>query len=261
MKKHILITICVAFCFAASIASAATVNVSIKDNFFDPQSVTINPGDTVVWTNNGSVQHTSTSGSNCSHNTTGTTWDSGPLSPGHTFQMTLSAAGTYPYFCSIHCVSSNMKGTITVNSNVATIPLPTSIQTFSFTAPESPGLTTVVSLAKPLGVGAAATGGNTLSLNIGLDQFAAGVDVYFLIYAPAIDPMNIYEVTSSGTVQPLSAGLAPLKANVVTATNESFGDIPLSALPAGQYTFAVAVTPAGDHSLAKLYAWITSINL
>ena len=44
-----------------SAALAATVNVSIVDNAFNPSSVKPKQGDTVMWTNTGASNHTSTS--------------------------------------------------------------------------------------------------------------------------------------------------------------------------------------------------------
>src|SRR5690349_2244745 len=41
----------------AAASSGATVNITIGDNNFTPKSVTVNVGDTVVWTNQGAVAH------------------------------------------------------------------------------------------------------------------------------------------------------------------------------------------------------------
>src|SRR5262245_21989555 len=40
--------------------SAATQSVSIKDNLFDPKTITVNVGDTVTWTIAGKNEHTVT---------------------------------------------------------------------------------------------------------------------------------------------------------------------------------------------------------
>lgn len=95
----------------AGAAGAATVSVTIRDNSFNPKSVTINAGDTVVWTNQGSVTHTSTSGSSCSADGK---WNSGNMGPGATFSFMFAGAGSYPYFCRPHC-ASGMTGSITVS--------------------------------------------------------------------------------------------------------------------------------------------------
>ena len=87
-------------------AFAATVNVSFGNTFFNPKTVTINVGDTVVWTNTGG-----------SHTVTGHGSDlfcgSGfvPTSCSHTF----NTAGTFPYHCIPHQLSG-MTGTVIVQA-------------------------------------------------------------------------------------------------------------------------------------------------
>ena len=89
--------------------------VSIGDNFFDPRDLTINVGDTVTWTNNGSNPHTTTSDTGV--------WNSDsefplPLAmqPGDQFSFTFTQAGTFPYFCEIHGAAGGIgqSGTTTV---------------------------------------------------------------------------------------------------------------------------------------------------
>lgn len=84
---------------------AATHSVSIVDFAFNPGSMTINVGDTVVWTNTGEAPHTATSQSGPA------AFDSGRLETGQTFSFTFTVPGTYSYLCSIH---PEMQGTITV---------------------------------------------------------------------------------------------------------------------------------------------------
>jgi plastocyanin len=84
--------------------SHATIhNVSIVDFQFIPQTDTVAVGDTVRWTNNGAVPHTSTSNSGV--------WNSGTLSPGQSFSFQFNSTGTFPYHCAIH---TSMTGTIIV---------------------------------------------------------------------------------------------------------------------------------------------------
>src|SRR5215471_3936201 len=63
---------------------------------FSPLSVTINPGDQVIWTWSSSG-HSTTSGSPGMPNGI---WDSGVRSYG-TFTHTFNSAGTFPYYCSV----------------------------------------------------------------------------------------------------------------------------------------------------------------
>lgn len=70
---------------------------------FAPQSVTIHAGDTVMWTNAGSLVHSVTSGDG--------TFDSGLLNPGAAWGFVFPTAGTFSYHCSPH---PWMKGTVIV---------------------------------------------------------------------------------------------------------------------------------------------------
>ena len=95
-------------------ASAATTNVSEVDFDFVPATVTINVGDTVLWTNNANDVHTTTSDTGI--------WDSGTMNPGATFSHIFNSAGTFAYHCAIH---SFMHGTIVVQAVSTPTPQPT----------------------------------------------------------------------------------------------------------------------------------------
>lgn len=75
---------------AAGHHSAANVAVSISDSSFNPSSVTINPGDSVTWTNNGTSRHRVR---DTAHNL----FDSDDLNPGQSFTFTFTNSGTVPY--------------------------------------------------------------------------------------------------------------------------------------------------------------------
>ncbi len=75
--------------------------VNMKNFAFQPRELTIKVGDTVTWTEQDSVSHT----------TTGDIWDSGTLSQGQTHSKTFDKAGTYDYDCSYH---PSMKGKVIV---------------------------------------------------------------------------------------------------------------------------------------------------
>ena len=77
-------------------AFAATVNVSAVEFSFTPSLAKVKMGDTIHWTNNGTVVHTST------QDTPLGLWDSGTLNPGASFDFLLYAAGIYNYHCSFH---------------------------------------------------------------------------------------------------------------------------------------------------------------
>jgi plastocyanin len=83
----------------------ASVTVNAKDDTFDPANVTIQPGQTVRFMNNGKHVHTVTSNDN--------KFDSGDIPPGRAFDVTFMSPGTYKYHCKHH---KGMEGTITVQA-------------------------------------------------------------------------------------------------------------------------------------------------
>jgi plastocyanin len=84
---------------------------------FDPETVTVDVGGTVTWTQKDPGVHTVTSG-NVEQGAGGVTtvpggrFDSGPLETGRTFTFTFAEPGTYPYFCSVH--PATMRGAVQV---------------------------------------------------------------------------------------------------------------------------------------------------
>ena len=90
----------------STFARAATVEVTISNFQFTPAQVTIDPGDTVRWTNNGPSSHTTSSD-------TGGVFDSGTLSPTGTFSFTFASSGTVAYHCNIH---SSMHASVVVRT-------------------------------------------------------------------------------------------------------------------------------------------------
>ena len=87
-------------------ATGGQVEVSIADFQFDQASLTVAPGTTVVWTNDGVAPHT----------VSGDFGDSGILDPGATFEFTFTEAGTFPFVCAIH---PEMQGEIIVDPNAS----------------------------------------------------------------------------------------------------------------------------------------------
>jgi plastocyanin len=75
--------------------------VNMENISFNPDSVTIEVGQTVRWVNNDNVEHTVTSG-NPGETTAGSQFDSGNIAPGGVFEQTFTQAGTFEYFCEIH---------------------------------------------------------------------------------------------------------------------------------------------------------------
>lgn len=103
----------IAFAFP-SLAAAAQVNIAIGDNYFNPNNPTIQVGDTVTWTNLGSMPHTVKADSGAFGDVT--------LQPGRTFSFTFNIPGVFPYHCTLHGGSggAGMSGRITVGGQSGT---------------------------------------------------------------------------------------------------------------------------------------------
>ena len=80
--------------FAPAASAQDDMTVSIQDFSFNPGQITVAPGTTVTWTNEGPSPHTTTADDG--------SWDSGTLQQGEDFSFTFDEPGTYTYHCSIH---------------------------------------------------------------------------------------------------------------------------------------------------------------
>ena len=87
-------------------AQSSTVDVAIQGFSFNPGTITIKAGDTVVWMQQDGVPHTATATSGPEM------FDSGRLSKGQSFSQTFDTPGTYEYQCNIH---PSMRGTVIVS--------------------------------------------------------------------------------------------------------------------------------------------------
>ncbi|GIS92258.1 MAG: hypothetical protein CM1200mP21_05530 [Candidatus Poseidoniales archaeon] len=97
-------------------AGATTHNINIGSSGFSPSNLTIDAGDTVVWTNTDNTDHTATDDSGA--------FDSFPITPGGTFSFTFTSADTYNYSClfqqftgQIIVISSGSNASPTPNSS------------------------------------------------------------------------------------------------------------------------------------------------
>lgn len=77
---------------------------------FDPATITIKAGTTVIWVNNDSVPHKIVSGSSAS-DTNPSLFSSDNLAQGESYSYTFATVGTFDYFCQIHPL---MKGKVVV---------------------------------------------------------------------------------------------------------------------------------------------------
>jgi plastocyanin len=111
LKRLLLLAILsmAAVLICAPVASAQDeMSVSIQDFFFDPGQLSVAPGTTVRWVNEGQAPHTVTS-------TDGKELDSATLQPGDTYTFTFDegdAGETFAYQCTIH---PQMTASVTVS--------------------------------------------------------------------------------------------------------------------------------------------------
>lgn len=83
-------------------AAGRTHAVRIKSFAFAPVRLEVQPGDTIVWTNDDIVPHTASAKSS---------FDSKGIEPGKSWRFVASAKGTLAYLCTFH---PTMKGEIVV---------------------------------------------------------------------------------------------------------------------------------------------------
>jgi plastocyanin len=82
--------------------AATTHTVVIEGVKYEPESLTVKRGDTVVWVNKDPFPHTVTSKG---------AFDSHDIAAGKSWKYTASKAGEFAYVCTLH---PNMKGTLSV---------------------------------------------------------------------------------------------------------------------------------------------------
>jgi LPXTG-motif cell wall-anchored protein len=121
--------------FAPAASAQDEMTVSIQDFFFEPDQLTVAPGTTVTWVNDGEEPHTSTADDG--------TWDSGTLQPGESYSFTFDDPGDYSYLCEIHpdmtaTITVSEDGEMTTASPEATTMSPSASATASATATASP---------------------------------------------------------------------------------------------------------------------------
>jgi plastocyanin len=88
------------------LAKASAATVSVGDNFFSPESVSIFAGESITWRNDGQAQHSATANDG--------SFDTGVFGPGSSRSESFSSPGTFSYYCVVHGLSQS--GTVTVAS-------------------------------------------------------------------------------------------------------------------------------------------------
>ncbi len=96
----------------ATALHAATIDVAVSSFRYTPNSVTINVGDTVRWTNTGGFHNVKADNGSFGNAASSSAW---------TFSHTFTAAGDVPYFCEVHSspggnINTSMNGLVRVQS-------------------------------------------------------------------------------------------------------------------------------------------------
>lgn len=110
MKILKTVFVAIILSLATCLTAQATIHhIQIGNNFYSPLGTTVYAGDTVRWTWDGGIPHSTTSDISSKK-----TWDSGTSSAaGNTFDVVFLATdplGAFPYHCSVH--PTTMKDTI-----------------------------------------------------------------------------------------------------------------------------------------------------
>jgi plastocyanin len=86
----------------AAVAAPATHTVTIEALKYDPDPITVNKGDTIVWVNKDPFPHTVTAKG---------AFDSKEIPAGKSWKYVAKKAGEYSYVCTLH---PNMQGKLSV---------------------------------------------------------------------------------------------------------------------------------------------------
>jgi plastocyanin len=88
------------------LSSASVIDIEIKTFQFNEDTIRVQPGTSVRWTNRDQVGHTSTAENG--------EWESPLLGPGESFEFLFEEEGEFPYTCTPHPF---MRGMIIVASD------------------------------------------------------------------------------------------------------------------------------------------------
>jgi plastocyanin len=97
------VSLLAALAVSAVYSEPVTHTVTIENMRFDPESLSVKRGDSVVWVNKDLFPHTATAD--------GKAFDSGDIAVGKSWTYVVAAPGRYTYTCSYH---PSMKGTLIV---------------------------------------------------------------------------------------------------------------------------------------------------
>jgi hypothetical protein len=180
--------------------------------------------------------------------------------------VTVLRAFLFFWFIIPFAVSSGETSLFTADS---VMPVPGGQQIIQDSPLTSPILSSSPSLARTVGVGSAASGGDTLTIQIGLNGFSGPVDL-FAAFSRSTDPETLYilnpdlsfqarsysQIAQSVLSGYLPTGVMPWRSTVTGPLNETLFSKPVSTLPHGIYTLYFFATPAGN--IQTYYLWVTT---
>jgi plastocyanin len=102
LAVRLTVAILLSLCQHPGAARAADTMVTIDNFTFEPAQLTVKIGTTVTWKNRDDIPHTVVSAGK---------FRSKAMDTDDSYSFTFTAAGDYPYFCSLH---PHMTGTIKV---------------------------------------------------------------------------------------------------------------------------------------------------
>ena len=224
--------------------AAETKNVSAKDFEFDPKTITVNVGDTIVWKNVGQRPHTVDADDG--------SFDSGTLQPGQEFSFTFSKAGTFPYYCEFHGAKggSGMAGTVVVQEAAAAQPTAAPAQPTAAPAGAAPTGSLDVS-NQPVRNGTITVASATISVDGWVVVHKAGPDGKLLL-TPVIGMTQLKAGTTRNVVINLTEAVAEgaplwpmLHVDVGTKGTYEFPNGPDVPVGSERATVQIMVTAAG----------------
>ncbi len=159
--------------------------------------------------------------------------------------------------------ASMTKQLYTVKMDEGQMSMPMGQQMMTYSPVSDPVVgTTDPTVARPMGLGSMASGGNMLSMHIKLGQFVGNVDVYFGVFSEAINPKEILILNQNNEFVEASKGLTPWRSNTVGNIDETlFGDIPTSSITQGTYYLYLGITPAGGNDFANNFIYETRFTV
>ena len=149
---------------------AVAVNaVSMGDNFFSPQSISVQTGSAVEWKNAGNLPHTVTANTG--------SFDSGLVFKTKTFSQLFEATGTFTYACAVH---PEMVGTVVVEAAAQPTPAPTAAPAAN--SVQQPANPAAQPAAPPASPGVLPVGGGP-PIDPGMASGAIGLVVLGVVFA------------------------------------------------------------------------------